>query len=296
MGEIRGELPRLPAGQPPLASTPCARTSSRCAGLRLLARGFRRSSCRMRDKFDVTAGQRQIVTPAGDVDQARRRRSRLTYQPPTAAALLQERQHPPGLKRTTAASARTVCVGPVEAGQDRGCRAFGGCQRPRRDAGQIRGDGVDGELSAVVTSPELNVSPVVVLGGPAAPVWAAASADDGRCRTDRTSVMQSAARPGDHDVARPRSVPSRRPHAPGSDHRSGHSTTERSSAVSSRARPSAASNGSPPVASERSALAQKVPPVWPRTTARTAQVSLDPAQPVMQLRHQSGRQGVAIVR
>ena len=50
----------------------------------------------------------------------------------------------------------------------------------------------------------------------------------------------------------------------------GHSTIERSSAVSSRARPSAASNGSPPVASERSAPAQKVPPVWPRTTARTA--------------------------
>ncbi len=50
----------------------------------------------------------------------------------------------------------------------------------------------------------------------------------------------------------------------------GHPTIARSVAASSRARPSAVSNGSPPAASDRSAPAQNVPPVWPSTTARTA--------------------------
>src|SRR6516162_10687527 len=51
---------------------------------------------------------------------------------------------------------------------------------------------------------------------------------------------------------------------------SGDSTMARNNAVSSRALAAAMSKGAPPLASLRSAPAQKVPPVCPSTTARTA--------------------------
>ncbi len=98
--------------------------------------------------------------------------------------------------------------------------------------------------------------------------------DDRRCDAEtRLGEREGAVAPGDHDVARADESEARRPargrrSAPTTG--SGSSRIARSSRVSSRDRSAAPSNASPDDASERSAPAQKVPPVWPSTTARTS--------------------------
>ena len=136
---------------------------------------------------------------------------------------------------------------------------------------------VTSPISAAASAPELLAGHEVAARGARRHLRQQRQRDDRRRHADaRLGQRERAAASRDDDVARPDEPEPAGPHVPVDRRRSPASAargSRRSRCVSSRALSTATSRRDrAPLASDRSAPAQNVPPVWPSTTARTAGV------------------------